>query len=70
MLSNIKLASLQNALLKIFSNDFLETFAPIAELSSLCLFSTLATNFNCEVFQFTVSTAYLNADVEEDVFVE
>ena len=31
---------------------------------------TLATHFHCEVFQFDVSSACLNADLEEDVYVE
>ena len=30
----------------------------------------LATHFHCEVFQFDVSSFYLNADLEEDVYVE
>ena len=30
----------------------------------------LATHFHSEVFQFDVSSAYLNADLEEDVYVE
>ena len=30
----------------------------------------LATHFHCEVFQFDVSSAYLNADLEEHVYVE
>ena len=30
----------------------------------------LATHFHCEVLQFDVTSAYLNADLEEDVYVE
>ena len=39
-------------------------------MSSIRLFLALATHFHCEVFQFDVSSAYLNADLEEDVYVE
>ena len=55
---------------QIFGSDYLETFAPTAKLPSIRMLLALATHFHCEVFQFDVSSAYLNADLEEDVFVE
>ena len=55
---------------QIFGSDYLETFAPTAELSSIRLLLALATRFQSEVFQFNASSAYLNADLEEDVYVE
>ena len=56
--------------IQIFGSDYLETFAPTAKLSSIRLLLALDTHFHCEVFQFDVSSAYLNADLEEDVYVE
>ena len=55
---------------QIFSSYYLETFAPTAKLSSIRMRLALATPFHCEVFQFDVSSAYLIADLEEDVYVE
>ena len=55
---------------EFFGCDYLETFAPTAKLSSIRMLLALATHFHCEVFQFDVSSAYLNADLEEDVYVE
>ena len=55
---------------QIFGSDYLGTFAPTAKLSSIRMLLALATHFHCEVFQFEVSSAYLNADLEEDVYVE
>ena len=55
---------------QVFGSDFLETFAPTAKLSSIRMLLALATHFYCEVFQFDVSSAYLNAELEEDVYVE
>ena len=46
-------------------SDYLETFAPTAKLSSICMLLALATSFHCEVFQFDVSSASLNADLDE-----
>ena len=34
------------------------------------MFLAVATHFHCDVFQFDVSSAYLNADLEEDVYIE
>ena len=55
---------------QIFGSDYLETIAPAAKLSSIRKLLALATHFPCEVFQFDVSSAYLNADLEDDVYVE
>ena len=46
---------------QVFGSDYLETFAKTAKLSSIRLFLALAIHFGCEVFQFDVSSAYLNA---------
>ena len=54
---------------QIFGSDYLEAFAPTAKLSSIRMLLALATHFHCEVFQFYVSSTYLNADLEEDVYV-
>ena len=61
---------LRNVFNQIFGSDYLEKFAPTAKLSSICMLLALATLFHCEVFQFDVSSAYLNADLEENVYVE
>ena len=42
---------------QIFGSDYLETFAPTAQLSSIGMFLALATHFHCEVFQSDVSWA-------------
>ena len=55
---------------QIFGSDYLETFAPTASLSSIKLFFAIAVQFSCEVFQFEYSSAYLNAEMEENVYVE
>ena len=34
------------------------------------MFLASATHFHCEVFLFDVSSAYLNADLEKNVYVE
>ena len=48
----------------------METFAPTAKLFSIRLFFAIAVQFGCEVFRFDVISAYLNAELEEDSYVE
>ena len=55
---------------QIFGSDYLETFAPTAILSSIRMLLALATQFHFEISQFDVSSAYLNAELEEDVYAE
>ena len=55
---------------QIFGSDYLETFTPTVKLSSIRMLLALGTLFHCEVFQFDVSSAYLNSDLQEDVYVE
>ena len=55
---------------QIFGSDYLETFAPTVILSSIRMPLALATHFHCELFHFDVSSAYLNADLKEDVYIK
>ena len=55
---------------QIFDSDYVETFAPTVKLSSFRMLLALATHFHCENFQFHVSSTYLNAHLEKDVYVE
>jgi len=50
--------------------DYDETFAPVAKLSSLCAILALADEFNWEVYQMDVKSAYLNRELEEEIFME
>ena len=53
-----------------FGSDYFETFAPTLKLPSIRMLVALATHLHSEVFQIEVSSAYLNADLEEDGDVE
>ena len=55
---------------QIFGSDYSETFTPTAKISSFRMLLALATHFHSEIFQFNVSSAYLKADLVEDMYVE
>ena len=46
------------------------TFAPVCRLQSIHMVLAIATEINWNVVQLDVKTAFLYADIEEDVFVE
>ena len=50
--------------------DYFETFAPVARYKSFRLLFALATNLNYEMKHLDVPTAFLNADLEEDAYME
>ena len=53
---------------QVFGSDCLETFASTAKLSSIHMFLAIAEDFGCEVFQFDVISAYLNAELQEYIY--
>ncbi|KAE8225489.1 hypothetical protein CF326_g7860, partial [Tilletia indica] len=49
--------------------DYFETFAPVARLDSLRVILALAAHFDWVIHQVDVVTAYLNGDLEEEVYI-
>jgi hypothetical protein len=50
--------------------DFWETYAPVAQLASLRLILILCVQRDLTHFQFDIGTAFLNATLDEDIYVE
>lgn len=48
---------------------FKETFAPVARLSTIRLLISLAIQFDMKVRQFDVTCAFLNGELEEEIFM-
>jgi hypothetical protein len=49
---------------------FKETFAPVARLSSIRLLASIAAQYDMNIRQFDVTCAYLNGELEEEIFME
>ena len=49
--------------------DFDQTFSPVARMASLRLVLALSAIYRLEVHQMDVETAFLNADLEEEVYI-
>eukprot|EP00253_Pinus_taeda_P034211 PITA_34211 len=50
--------------------DFEETFAPIARLEAIRMFLALSSFQKFKVYQMDVKSAFLNGDLEEEVYIE
>ena len=50
--------------------DYNETFAPVAKLSFLQAILAIAAEHDLEVHQMDVKSAYLNRELEEEIFME
>jgi hypothetical protein len=50
--------------------DYEETFAPIARYTSICTIISLAASMGWRVHQMDVKTAFLNGEIEEEVYME
>jgi hypothetical protein len=53
-----------------FGVDYNETFAPVAKFVSICCILALAAIENMEIHQMDVKTAFLNGDLEEEIYME
>ena len=50
--------------------DYQETFAPVAKLNTIRILISIAANRDWPLQQFDVKNAFLNGDLEEEVYME
>jgi hypothetical protein len=50
--------------------DFEETFAPVARLEAIRMFLAFSSFQQIKVYQMDVKSAFLNGDLEEEVYIE
>ena len=50
--------------------DFTETFAPVAQMETIRIVLALAAQLELSVFQLDVKSAFLNGEIEEEVYVK
>ncbi len=50
--------------------EFDETFAPVARMESIRLFFAVACHLNIKLHQMNVKSAFLNGDLNEEVYIE
>ena len=50
--------------------DYDETFAPVARLEAIRIFLAFAAHSNFKVYQMDVKSAFLNGELEEEVYMQ
>ena len=50
--------------------DFEETYAPVARMESIRMILAYASSKNINVYQMDVKSAFLNGELEEEVYIE
>ncbi|CAJ2638290.1 unnamed protein product [Trifolium pratense] len=50
--------------------DFFDTFSPVTRITSIRVLISIAAIYNLEVHQMDVKTAFLNGDLEEEIYME
>ena len=49
--------------------DYFDTYSPVARIATICVLLTLSSIKNLVIHQMNVKTAFLNADLDEEVYV-
>jgi hypothetical protein len=55
---------------QVVGQDFDETFAPVERLEAIRMFLACSCHKNFKVYQMDVKSAFLNGDLEEEVYME
>lgn len=50
--------------------DFLDTYAPVARHDTIRIFFAIVTMLSLQTLQFDVTTAFLNGDLEEEIYLD
>lgn len=56
--------------MQAYGVDYQETFSPVAKLSTIRVLLSLAANLDWPLHQYDVKNAFLNKDLEEEIYMD
>ena len=52
------------------SLDYSYTYSPVTRITSICMFIAIAASHNLEIHQMDMKTAFLNGDLNEEIYMD
>ena len=53
-----------------YGMDYSDTFSPVAKMTSVWIFISLAATHNLDLYQLDIKNAFLHGDLQEEVYME
>ena len=50
--------------------DYFDTYFPVTRITSICMLIVIAVLYNLEIYKMDVKTAFLNGDLNEEIYME
>ena len=69
-ISHFKARLVTRGFMQVYGTDYLDTYAPVTRLEMIRLLFALAIKKDWEIRQINVKTAYLNGDLNKEIFME
>ena len=55
---------------QIYGMDYFDTFSPIAKMTSIQLFISLAATYNWDLHQLDIKNVFLHGDLQDEVYMK
>ena len=69
-IAQLKACLVAKGYVQTYGVDYSDTFSPVAKMTSVWLFISLAATYNWDLHQLDIKNAFLHDDLQEEVYME